>query len=179
MEHKILHTDKYFDVVEVNGQRGFKTKSMSIAVMPFTVDENDQIHSVGFLKEYNPFREGNYALTIITGTVENEDDDLIDTAIRELDEEGGIVCPSEEKKRFIYLGNFYPYKDSDRMVPTFAVDVTGLEINKAEGDGSKVEELSTFHMMPVNEGIATDELLPLGAFLRLFNYFYMRTLQSS
>lgn len=177
-DYKVLFSEKNFDVVEVMGQVGFKAKSMSIAIMPFTTDENSIVDKIGFLKEFNPFRDGNYANTLITGTVENEDEDLIQTAIRELKEEGGIDCPQDQQGRIIYLGNFYPYKDSDRMVPTFAIDVTGLTMGEPEGDGSKKEELSTFYMGPVTDAMSTDELLPLAAFLRLFNFFYQKTLPS-
>lgn len=175
-DYKVLYSDSTFDVVEVMGQRGFKSKTMSVAVMPFTTDENSIVDKIGFLKEFNPFREGDYANTLITGTVESEDDDLIQTVIRELKEEGGIECPQEQVSRIIYLGNFYPYKDSDRMVPTFAIDVTGLTMSDPEGDGSKKEELSSFHLAPVTDAMSTDELLPLAAFLRLFNFFYSKTL---
>jgi 8-oxo-dGTP pyrophosphatase MutT (NUDIX family) len=175
-DYKVIHSDNNFDVVEVMGQRGFKAKTMSVAVMPFTTDENSIVDKIGFLKEFNPFREGNYANTLITGTVESEEQDLIQTVIRELKEEGGIECPQDQVSRIIYLGNFYPYKDSDRMVPTFAVDVTSLTLGEPEGDGSKKEELSSFHLLPVTDAMSTDELLPLAAFLRLFNFFYTKTL---
>jgi len=92
-DYKVLFSEKNFDVVEVMGQVGFKAKSMSIAIMPFTTDENSIVDKIGFLKEFNPFRDGNYANTLITGTVETEDEDLVQTAIRELKEEGGIECP--------------------------------------------------------------------------------------
>jgi hypothetical protein len=94
---------------------------------------------------------------------------------RELTEEGGFTTPPEENSRWIYLGNFFPYKDSDRQVPTFAVDVTGLQKFTPEGDGSKKEELSELIMMPSNEIMVTEETLALAAFLRLFNYFYLKS----
>ena len=174
-DFKVLHSEKNFDVVEASEVVGLKYKTMTIAVMPYTVDENGLVLSTGFLREYNPFRQGNYAFTLITGTVENEDEDLISTAIRELKEESGFTCDREEVSRWIYLGNFYPYKNSDLMIPTFAVDVTGLEREEPQGDGSEKEEKSTFEMVPVSEAITSDESLPLAAFLRLFNYFYSKT----
>lgn len=174
-DYKVLYAGEKFDVVEVNGQRGLKAKSMSIAVMPYTVDENGMLREMGFLKEYNPFRENDYAITMITGTVETEDEDLISTATRELEEEGGLTVPTSEKQRWIYLGNFYPSKDGDQIIPTFAVDVTGIARKEAEGDGSIKEDKSEFMMIPVTEAMTTDEALPLATFLRLFNYFYAKT----
>jgi 8-oxo-dGTP pyrophosphatase MutT (NUDIX family) len=173
-DYKVIHTDKNFDVVEVNGQVGLKAKSMSVAIMPFSTDDNGMIDKIGFLKEYNPFRQGDYALTVITGTVESEEEDLYETVVRELKEEGGIEIPKGENGRIIYLGNLYPSKDSDRIYPSFCVDVTHLELGEPSGDGSKKEELSEFRMVPVNDGMNTDETLPNAIFLRLFNYAYSR-----
>lgn len=176
-DYKVLYSSKKFDVVDLDGQVGLKAKTMSIAVIPFTVDEATFIiDKIGFLKEFNPFRDGEFATTLITGTVESEDEDLIQTVIRELKEEGGIECPQDQIGRIIYLGNFYPYKDSDRMVPTFSIDVSGLTLGEPTGDGSKKEKLSTFYLAPVADALSTDEMLPLAAFLRLFNFFYQKTL---
>ncbi len=96
---KTLHSDKWFDVVEVDGFVGLKTKTMSIAVMPYQTDENGMIKSIGLLKEPNPFRQGGFCNTLITGTIEYEDDSLIKTAVRELKEEGGFDVSEEEQAK--------------------------------------------------------------------------------
>ena len=145
--YKLIHSEKNFDVVEVEGLVGIKSKSMTVAVMPYTVDDKGLIENVGFLKEFNPFRIGGFADTLITGTVETEDENLLDTVIRELKEEGGIEVPNEQRSRVIFLGAVYPYKDSDRMIPIFAVDVTSLVMAEPEGDGSKKESQSEFLMV--------------------------------
>lgn len=173
--YKTLKEFDKFDVVDVEGKVGLKMKTMSVAVMPFTVDSNNIIDKIGLLKEYNPFREGDFSHTLITGTVDHEDDTLLATAKRELTEEGGYKTPEDENERWIYLGNFFPYKDSDRQVPTFAVDVSGLEASEPETDGSKKEALSKLEMMESNQIMITEETLALSAFLRLFNYFYLKT----
>lgn len=174
-EFKTLSEHRDFDVIDIEGMIGLKMKSVSVAVMPYTVDEHGLVSTVGLLKEYNPFREGNYCHTLITGTIEDEDDTLLFTAKRELMEEGGFKTPEQENMRWIYLGSFYPYKDSDRQVPTFAVDVTGMNKEEPTTDGSKKEKLSTLEMVPSNQILITEETLALSAFLRLFNYFYQKT----
>ena len=173
-EYKVLKSFKRFDVIQIEGHEKIKMKSMSVGVLPFTVDDMKMISKVGLLKEYNTMREGDFCHTIITGTVDDKDADLLSTAKRELAEEGGYTTPDDENARWIYLGNFYPYKDSDRQVPTFAVDVTGLSAKTPETDGSKKEMLSKLEMMPSNEIMVTEETLALAAFLRLFNYFYLK-----
>jgi 8-oxo-dGTP pyrophosphatase MutT (NUDIX family) len=174
--YKTLKEFEKFDIVDVEGHVGMKLKTVSVAVMPFTIDDNGMIDKIGLLKEYNPFREGDFSHTLITGTIDYEDDSLLYTAKRELKEEGGYEVPDNENLRWIYLGNFFPYKDSDRQVPTFAVDVTGIEPKEPQTDGTKKEELSKLEMIPSNNIMITEEMLPLSAFLRLFNYFYQKTI---
>jgi hypothetical protein len=176
--YKTLNEYPGFDIVEVEGMVGLKMKTVSVAIMPYIVDENRMITDIGLLKEFNPFREGDFCHTLITGTIEYEDDSLLYTAKRELLEEGGFTVPDSENDRWIFLGAFYPYKDSDRQVPTFAVDVTGLTQEEPKTDGSKKEKLSRLELIPTNNVLITEETLALSAFLRLFNYFYYKTISN-
>jgi len=175
-EYKVLSEYKYLDIIDINGHVGQKMKSMSVAVMPYTVDSNNMIENVGLLKEFNEFREGDFSYTLITGTIDYEDDSLLFTAKRELLEEGGFE--QTENIKWVYLGSFFPYKDSDRQIPTFAVDVTGLEQKEPQTDGSKKEELSKLEMLPASNIMITEEALPLAAYLRLFNYFYQASIEN-
>ena len=175
-QYKTLFTDHWFDVVEVKGQTGIKTNKMSVAVLPYRVDSNSMISEIGLLNELNYFREGNFCQTLITGTIDYEDDSLLLTAIRELKEEGGFELTESDNDRWIFLGPIYPYKNSDQMIPVFAVDVTGLEQKEHEGDGTDKEELSKLEMVSVGNGIASDESLVLSSFVRLFNFMYAKTM---
>jgi len=174
-QYKVLFEDKWFQVVDIEGEVGLKNKEMSVAIMPYRVNEMGIITEVGLLKELNYFREGNYAQTLITGTIENEDDSLLYTAKRELLEEGGFDL-KDENDRWLFLGPVYLYKNSDQMVPVFAVDVTGFEQSKPEGDGSLKESKSSLEMVEIGNGVSSEEALVLSAFLRLFNYMYAKTL---
>jgi 8-oxo-dGTP pyrophosphatase MutT (NUDIX family) len=174
-EFNTLQKFKNFDVIEIEGHQKIKMTTMSVAVMPYTIDENGLVDKVGLLREYNTLREGEYCHTLVTGTIDYEDDTLLYTAKRELKEEGGFETPETENERWLYLGNFFPYKDSDRQIPTFAVDVTGLEQTEPETDGSKKESLSKLEMISANDIMISEETLVLAAFLRLFNYFYLKT----
>ena len=175
---KVIHTDKYFDLVDVDGHVGIRSKHMTVGVLPYTTDDNGMIEKIGILNEYNTFREGNYCDTIITGTVEYEDDSLLFTAIRELKEEGGINMEGDNTEKWIFLGSVYTSKDSDKIIPLFAVNVTGKDINKPQGDGSKKEKLSEFSLVPVGDGLVSEESLLLSAFLRLFNFMYAKSMNN-
>jgi len=174
-QHNVLFSEKFFDVVEVEGKVGIKNKHMSVAVLPYTVDDHGMVKEIGLLHEQNPFRLDGYCNTLITGTIEYEDDALLNTAKRELTEEGGITVPDEENSRWIFLGPVYPYKDGDRIVPVFAVDVTNL-VQKEADPQSEQEAASQLLFHPVTEGISSDEGLVLSAFLRLFNFMYAKSM---
>jgi hypothetical protein len=175
-QYKVLFNDNWFDVVDVNGQVGIKNKHMSVGVLPYSTDETGMITHIGLLHELNYFREKDYCDTLITGTVEHEDDSLLFTATRELKEEGGFIIPEDGSDRWLFLGPIYLYKNSDQIVPVFAVDVTGLEQQEHEGDGTEKERLSKLEMVEVSNGLACDEGLVLAAFLRLFNYMYAKSM---
>jgi 8-oxo-dGTP pyrophosphatase MutT (NUDIX family) len=173
---KVLHSDKWYDLVDIDGHVGLKSKAMTVSVLPFTVNENGLIEEIGVLKEHNKFREGDYCDTLITGTVEFEDDSLLFTAKRELLEEAGIDMTEEETGKWVFLGTIYLSKDCDKVIPIFGVDVTGKDINKPQGDGSEKEKLAEFSLTSVGEGLSSDEGLVLAAFLRLFNYMYAKSM---
>lgn len=174
-QYKTLYSDDWFEVVDIQGQKGLKYKEMTVGILPYRVDENKLINEIGLLHELNYLREGNYCDTLITGTVEYEDDSIYLTAIRELAEEGGFHLSESDSSRWLFLGPIYIYKDSDKMIPVFAVDVTGLEQKPHTGDGSDKEEKSELRMVSVSNGIASDEGIVLAAFVRLFNYMYAKS----
>jgi len=169
---KILFETKRFNVVETIDKVGIEFKKLTVGVLPYTID-NEILSSVGVLNEYNSFREDNYSKTIITGTVDPEDSTLLQTAIRELHEEGGIKC--KDVDRWIFLGSLRLSKSSNEYCHVFAADVTGLEISKAKGDGSIQEEKSKFELTTINDAILTDESLFLASYLRLFDFFYQKS----
>jgi len=177
-QYNVLFEDKWFQVVNVDGQVGLKNKEMSVGVLPYQTDGTGMISEIGLLKELNYFREGDYCHTLITGTIEYEDDSLLYTAKRELLEEGGFELGENDNDRWIFLGPIYLYKNSDQMIPVFAVDVTGLKQKEAKGDGSKKEANSKLEMVSVGNGISSDEGLVLASFLRLFNYMYAKSMNN-
>ena len=173
--YKTLFSGERFDVVDVDKQIGFKNKHMSVGVLPYRIDEFGLVTEIGLLHELNYFREGNYCDTLITGTIEYEDDSLLLTATRELKEEGGFELPTDSSERWLFLGPIYLYKNSDQVVPVFAVDVTGIEQKEPTGDGTDKEALSYLKMVPVSDGISSDEGIVLASFIRLFNYMYAKS----
>ena len=176
---KVLAETEYFDFVQFAGKSGLHIKIPSVAVLPYTVDENRIVDKLGILKEYNQLRESSYADTLITGSIEVSDEDTLATAIRELLEEGGFDMKGDSLEKWTYLGGFHDSKDSDRVIPTFAVDVTGKEQQPVIGDGTPQEQKSKLEMVEVNQALQSNELLVLGSFLRLFNVMYQKSFKNA
>jgi len=164
-----------FNVIQIGERYGISLKTVSVAVLPYTVNGAGIVDKIGVLHEFIELREGNYADTLITGTIDDTDADAYATAVRELLEEGGIDMKDEPSDKWTFLGNFHDSKDTDRIIPTFAVDVTGMPIGKPATDGSESESKSAMIMMDVNEALQSNELLLLGSFLRLFNIMYHKS----
>jgi 8-oxo-dGTP pyrophosphatase MutT (NUDIX family) len=176
---KVLFETPFFDFVNTGDKHGLLIKRNSVAVLPYTVDANGIVEKIGILHEWNTLREGNYANTLITGSIDDSDEDAYATAVRELFEEGGFDMRGESSDKWVFLGTFHDSKDSNREIPTFAVDVTGVEQGSPSTDGSSQESKSTLKMTDVNEAVLTNELLVLGSFLRLFNIMYRKSFKNA
>lgn len=172
MSKEVLFETKRFDVVKNESKTGIEMKKVTVGVLPYVISDG-LLSSVGVLHEYNSFRKDKYCDTIITGTLDPEDQDLLHAAIRELEEEGGFIVTDVDQ--WVFLGSFKLSKGSTETNHVFAVNVTGLEQGKAKGDGSKQEKLSKLRMTQINDAILTDETLFLASYLRLFDFFYQKS----
>ena len=139
---KILHETEKFQLIECEGLVGIKSLFTNVVVMPFTSDPQGLPLTVGILKEFNPFREEGHNVSLVTGTTDDDDEDLLSTAQRELYEETGLNVP--DIKRWYYLGSVTSSKFVDHEQPCFAVDVTGVEKETPKTDGSKMEAEAEF-----------------------------------
>lgn len=177
MENKILFESPNLNVVERDGRVGVVPTFMNVVVMPFVSDNQGLPLAIGILKEPNPFREGGFSISLITGTSEGADPDLLSTAKRELEEESGFVA--EDNSRWYYLGSVTSSKFVDHEQPCFAVDVTGLEKGEAKGDGSEDEKQMEFKFIPANDVVKAKDIFIPGLFLKLFKYVLGIDIQSS
>jgi 8-oxo-dGTP pyrophosphatase MutT (NUDIX family) len=170
MEKKVIHKTDYFDVVEKDGMYGIEPSELCVVVMPFERDQRGLPKTLGVLKEYNPMRDGDYSITLITGRADGEDPDVLSTAIRELKEESGFDV--QEPDRWFYLGMMTGSKVVMQELPCFAVDITGLVKGEKEGDGSKSEEKSKFIQMPVKDALNTNDAFVPTLFMKIFKYIF-------
>jgi 8-oxo-dGTP pyrophosphatase MutT (NUDIX family) len=173
---KLLYSTDNFNVIERDGKVGIEILFTNVVIMPFVRDEQGLPLAIGVIKEPNPFREGGNAISLITGTTEDEDPDFYSTAVRELEEESGYKV--DDASRWYYLGNVYSSKLVDHEQPCFAVDVTGITRGQATGDGSEDEAKQEFVMIPANDVVKVKDVFIPGLFLKLFKYVLGMDLQN-
>jgi 8-oxo-dGTP pyrophosphatase MutT (NUDIX family) len=167
-EENIVYKSNWFDVVEDGEIKGIRTRLDSVLILPFTSDDRGLPIMLGVLNERNSFRSGGYALSIISGSPEDEDPNILSTAQRELLEETGFDIKEEE--RWYFLGTLTGSKFVDSIHPCFAVDVTGISPEKPKTDGSEQERLSKFTLIPANDVISIEDPFVSSLFLRIFKY---------
>lgn len=165
---KTLHETENFQLIECDGLVGIKPLFTNVVVMPFTSDSQGLPLAVGVLKEPNPFREEGNNISLVTGTTDEEDGDLLSTAKRELYEETGFNVPDNSK--WYYLGSVTSSKFVDHEQPCFAVDVTGVEKEEPKTDGSQKEMEAEFKFIPANDVVNVKDIFIPGLFLKLFKY---------
>ena len=101
----------------------------------------------------------------LTGGVEVDTTDPYETAVEEAKEEAGIEITKHD---LIPLGILYPWKGAATTQYLFAVDWSGKELGKAEGDGSKFEEGSYCKWITASEAIKSRDPMVHALLLRAF-----------
>lgn len=176
-EKKTLFSTKYFDVEDREGIIGMFPYDLSVIIMPYVRGENGLPEKLGVLKEFNPFRNNDYSITLITGMTEGDDPDLFTTAQRELKEESGYEVAAPE--RWTFLGFLTTSKRVDQEHPCFAVDVTGIELPESkEGDGTEAERKSEFMLVSVKDALESNDCLIPSLFMKIFRYIFGFTMKA-
>lgn len=165
---KILYSSPNFNVVERENNIGICSNTETVILLPFIKDDNGLPLMLGVLKEKNPFREGGYSITLITGTSEDEDPDYLQTAKRELKEESGYDI--QDNNKWYFLGTVTASKFIDKEYPCFAIDVSDMKRNEPITDGSDKELSSTFQFIPANDVVKVKDVFIPSLFLKLFKF---------
>jgi 8-oxo-dGTP pyrophosphatase MutT (NUDIX family) len=163
---KILFQNSHIEVIENKGIVVIKQKNPSVIILPYTTDESGNPKSLGLIAEPSAIKEEKITYTIITGTPEDSDVDILATAKRELKEESGYEVDDTEKWDF--LGNIQSSKLIVNGNLAFGVDVTDLQNDDKEGDGSETEANTKFSLLPINDAINLDDALISCLFLKIF-----------
>lgn len=172
MKEDILYQNKWFKVIDRTDDQGanmsgIQPNGVNVVVLPYTVDENGYIKDLGIVYEVNPLWGSGKHPTVVSGNVEDIDDDILSGAMRELLEETGYLA--DDANRWTYLGTVTNSKVVSQEQPAFSVDITGLEQGVKTTDGTINEALAEFKLIPVKNALfeCNDVYIPT-LFMRLF-----------
>ena len=165
-DQTVVQKTKNKEVVEIDGRLFMRQINPSVIIMPYTVDDKGLPDKIGIIHEILDQRPGGMSKTLITGTPDNEDSNIFETAVRELEEESGFLV--KDLKRWDFLGSLYTSKMVISSNPCFSVNITGLVSGERKTDGSKSEKDSKFELVNVDEALNLDDSLISTLFIKTF-----------
>lgn len=159
-----------FEIVEKDGIYAIKALDSCVIVLPYTLDQDGSIDSVGMVKERNPHQQTGFYIGPVMGTLEKDDRSIIHRAKKELTEETGYNV--EELEKWVFLGEMVISKTMPDPIYFYAVDITGKDSSSPQGDGSPQEEGIEFMKVPLSELAKTKDVILNACFFKLFTSMY-------
>lgn len=172
LERKTVVEGKFEDVIEIKDHYYLISKKHQVTVLPYTIDTKGLLDKVGVVKDYNYVFE-EYDYTLINGYVNQDDGTTLVAANRVLYEAIGLNASNADD--WMYLGGLYNTLTSDSAIDLYCVDLTDKEIPNSEEVQENADKIK-FKMIDSSQVITSDDTLLLASYLRLFNYFYVNSL---
>ena len=170
-EIKVLLENEFQEVIKHEDNYYIINKKDVVCVLPYTLDEGGLLDRVGLIEVWNE-EERETSLTLLKGFLSEDDGTNLVGANRIFYEISGVNLTDAAK--WMYLGNLFVSLYSDSPLRIYAVDVTGLEMAEQVMD----EQTKKIFKMEASSTVAqSDDTLFLGAFTRLFNFFYAKSLK--
>lgn len=137
----VLYSDDYIKLLSYEGWSIISERDLVI-VLPYLIESNELILRYEYIPTYKYVEGQEYHITMLSGGIEDNETPL-DAAIRELEEESGIVLKDESKLQelnplFVSKGNCNKYHMF--FLPINERDYYQI---KPVGDGSKAEAKSS------------------------------------
>jgi hypothetical protein len=167
-----IKKSKNTESVELDGKIFIRQINPGVIIMPYTLDEEKNPEFIGILSELLDQRPGGISMTLITGSPDEEDANIFQTAVRELKEESGFLV--EDIKRWNFLGTLYTSKMVLNSNPCFSVNITGLVAEEKTTDGSQSEEDSKFELISVDQALDLDDSLVSTLFIKTFKNVFIK-----
>lgn len=158
------------NIVEIGDHYYIIGKKTRICVIPYTISSEGLLDGIGIVEDWN-YIEEKKVMTILNGYISSDDETDLLAANRIFFETSRINV--KDAKNWMYLGELYNNLNSDSPVKVYCVDISNIEI-KEEMEKEQIEK--SFQIMDSSRVIQTDEMLFLASYLRLFNYFYTKSL---
>jgi len=173
VEKKVILEGTYEDVIEIDDHYFLISKKHQVTVLPYTIDAKGLLDKIGVVKDYNYVFE-EYDYTLLNGYITQDDGTNLVAANRVLFEAIGINITNADD--WMYLGGLYNNLTSDSAIDLYCVDVTDKQIQETEEVETNITKIR-FKMVDSATVITSDDTLLLASYLRLFNYFYVNSLQ--
>jgi len=175
MEYSIIHKTRNKEIVDINGHLYIRQINPSVIIMPYVLDENGMPNKIGIISEILDQRPNGIFKTLITGTPNDEDSNIFQTAVRELKEESGFEV--KDIKRWKFLGSIYTSKMILNSNPCFAVDITSLIPSEKEPDEGNKEKDSKFELIEITEAINLEDSLINTLFIKTFKDLFIEKIK--
>jgi hypothetical protein len=169
-EKKIVLRGDFEDVIEFENHYYIQSKKDRVCVLPYTINEG-LLDKIGVVEIWND-EEREKSLTLITDYLNADDETNLVGANRVFYSITGVNLT--DASRWMYLGSLFNSLNSDSPIRVYCVNVTDIEIKEYVLD---VETKKSFKFLDSARVTQTDDLLFLGAFNRLFNFFYTNSLK--
>lgn len=172
VEKKLILEGEFEDVIELDDHYYLVDKKDRICVLPYTISVEGLLDKIGLVQDWNFLEEKN-VLTLINDYLNTDDLSDLVSANRILFEIIGTNI--KEAVRWMYLGTVFSNMTSDSPIKLYAVDITDIKIKSLE-EVEEEENRKDFKMLDSSKVIQSDDILFLASYLRLFNYFYISSL---
>ena len=159
-----------FKIEEKDGIYAIKNKNSAVAVLLYTLDENELLDKIGVVTEKNPHFQGGTYTGMLLGTVESNDPSLLFRAKREALEEAGYDI--SEMNRWEFLGETYTSKLFPESIYCFCADITGLKSEKPNIDGSEQEDSIKFSLLSLAKSQKIGDTILQNCIFKLFTKLY-------
>ena len=165
-EQTVIQKTRNREVVDIDGHLFIRQINPGVIIMPYTLNEEGFPSKIGIISEVLDQRPGGMSKTLITGSQDDKDSNIYQTAVREMEEESGFLV--EDLKRWNFLGSLYTSKMVINSNPCFAVNITGLVSGEKKTDGSKSEKDTKFELVSVDEALNLEDSLVCTLFIKTF-----------
>jgi len=162
---KIIIESELEKVIEQNEHYFVVNKREIICVLPYTI-RNGLLDNIGVIQKINEETEEEIK-TLITGYLTKDDYTNLSGANRLLKDI--VFLEIQEAERWIYLGELSMNQFSKSSFKIYGVDITGLEATH--------KEISNFELVELTKVTQSNDILFLSSYIRLFNYFYIKSLK--
>jgi len=161
------------ECIKVDNNLYIRQIEPGVIIMPYTLDNEGNPDKIGILDEISNHRPGGISNTLITGSQDDKDSNVLQTAIREMEEESGFKVT--DIKRWNFLGTIFTSKLVTNPNPCFAVNITGLAAEDKKTDGSDEEKDSKFNLVSVDDALNIDDSLISALFIKTFKNIMLKT----